>query len=67
MWDSYVYEEEENTILNAKKIIIKNENGQVSQSQINNMMNTVIYAILKNYVENLTAYQERNSSRLKFK
>ncbi|GKA05873.1 hypothetical protein Tco_0684993, partial [Tanacetum coccineum] len=63
-WDSYVTQEENFIILNAKKTIIKTENNQQVESQIDDMVNTLLYAILKNFVRNPAAYQERNSAIL---
>ncbi|GKB06233.1 hypothetical protein Tco_0834466, partial [Tanacetum coccineum] len=60
-WDSYITEAEKWLILNAKKTIIKTENNIQTETQIDDMTNTLIFAILKNFVGDPTAYQERNS------
>ncbi|GJR72280.1 hypothetical protein Tco_0084645 [Tanacetum coccineum] len=60
-WDSYLTEAEKWIILNAKKTIVKTENNVQTETQIEDMTNTLIFAILKNFVGDPTAYQERNS------
>ncbi|GKB62022.1 hypothetical protein Tco_0918208 [Tanacetum coccineum] len=60
-WDSYLTEAEKWIILNAKKTIVKTENNIQTETQIEDMTNTLIFAILKNFVGDPTAYQERNS------
>ncbi|GKB31178.1 hypothetical protein Tco_0870579 [Tanacetum coccineum] len=60
-WDSYLTEAEKWTILNAKKTIVKTENNIQTETQIEDMINTLIFAILKNFVGDPTAFQERNS------
>ncbi|GKA49629.1 hypothetical protein Tco_0742702 [Tanacetum coccineum] len=60
-WDSYLTEAEKFIILNAKKTIITNVNNMQTETQIEDMTNTLIFAILKNFVGDPTAYQERNS------
>ncbi|GJU29901.1 hypothetical protein Tco_1173490 [Tanacetum coccineum] len=60
-WDSYLNEAEKWTILNAKKTIVRTENNIQTETQIEDMTNTLIFAILKNFVGDPTAYQERNS------
>ncbi|GJU36442.1 reverse transcriptase domain-containing protein [Tanacetum coccineum] len=59
--DSYLTEAEKWIILNAKKTIVKTENNIQTETQIDDMINTLIFAILKNFVGDPTAYQERNS------
>ncbi|GJT94128.1 hypothetical protein Tco_1082973 [Tanacetum coccineum] len=56
-WDSYLTEQEKWIILNAKKTIIKTENNIQTETQIEDMTNTLIFAILKNFVGDPTAYQ----------
>ncbi|GJY17968.1 putative transcription factor interactor and regulator CCHC(Zn) family protein [Tanacetum coccineum] len=60
-WDSYLTEAEKWIILNAKKTIVKTENNIQTETQIEDMINTLIFAILKNFVGDPTAFQERNS------
>ncbi|GJZ61213.1 hypothetical protein Tco_0617350 [Tanacetum coccineum] len=63
-WDNYITDEEKSLIFKAKKTIVKNENNMPVETQEDDMVNTLIYAILKNFVGNPSVYQERNSSIL---
>ncbi|GKD83856.1 hypothetical protein Tco_1350695, partial [Tanacetum coccineum] len=63
-WDNYITDDEKSLILRAKKTIIKSENDMPVETQEDDMVNTLIYAILKNFVGNPSVYQERNSSIL---
>ncbi|GKA90306.1 hypothetical protein Tco_0812176 [Tanacetum coccineum] len=51
-WDNYLTDNEKSLILGAKKTIIKNENDMPVETQEDDMVNTLIYAILKNFVGN---------------
>ncbi|GJW92742.1 hypothetical protein Tco_0172414, partial [Tanacetum coccineum] len=63
-WDNYVTDMEKAIICSAKKTIVKVENNVQVQTQEDDMVNTLIYAILKNFVGNPHTYQERSSSIL---
>ncbi|GJR72340.1 hypothetical protein Tco_0084705 [Tanacetum coccineum] len=63
-WDNYVTDIEKAIICSAKKTIVKVENNVQVQTQEDDMVNTLIYAILKNFIGNPHTYQERNSSIL---
>ncbi|GJR33160.1 hypothetical protein Tco_1109392 [Tanacetum coccineum] len=63
-WDNYVSENEKSLVFKAKKTIVKNENEMPVETQEDDMVNTLIFAILKNFVGNPSVYQERNSSIL---
>ena len=63
-WDMYVSPEEREIIFNAKKTIIKKENNLEVETEVNDCVNTLIFAILKNFVGNPTAYQDRSATVL---
>nr|KAJ0191358.1 hypothetical protein LSAT_V11C800444750 [Lactuca sativa] len=63
-WDFYILQEEKDYILSAKKTIIKKENNQQIQTFEDDMVNTLIFAIIKNFVGNPTTFQEKTSEIL---
>ncbi|MFS7950979.1 putative transcription factor interactor and regulator CCHC(Zn) family [Helianthus anomalus] len=60
-WDKYLTEEEKHIIQNAKRLIIKTENNVQVLTETPDIINTLIFAIIKHFIENPTNYQERNS------
>uniref|UniRef100_A0A251VEY4 Putative reverse transcriptase domain, Zinc finger, CCHC-type, Aspartic peptidase domain protein n=1 Tax=Helianthus annuus TaxID=4232 RepID=A0A251VEY4_HELAN len=60
-WDKYLTEEEKHIIQNAKKLIIKTENNVQIPTETPDIINTLIFAIIKHFIGNPTDYQERNS------
>nr|KAJ0184480.1 hypothetical protein LSAT_V11C900504380 [Lactuca sativa] len=63
-WDFYISQEEKYYILSAKKTIIKQENNQQIQTFEDDMVNTLIFAIIKNFVGDPTTFQEKTSEIL---
>lgn len=63
-WDFYISQEEKDYILSAKKTIIKQENNQQIQTFEDDMVNTLIFAIIKNFVGDPTTFQEKTSEIL---
>nr|KAJ0217288.1 hypothetical protein LSAT_V11C300145410 [Lactuca sativa] len=63
-WDFYISQEEKDYILSAKKTIIKQENNQQVQTFEDDMVNTLIFAIIKNFVGHPTTFQEKTSEIL---
>ena len=59
-WDFYVTSEEKNEILTAIKTIIKQENAHHIPTLEENMVNTLIFSIIKNFVGDPTTFQEKN-------
>ena len=60
----YVTKEEKSHILNAKKSVIKQENDQTVTTQEDDVINTLIYAIIKNYIGDPTLFQEKSAEIL---
>nr|KAJ0190706.1 hypothetical protein LSAT_V11C800444760 [Lactuca sativa] len=58
-WDFYISQEEKDYILFAKKTIIKQENNQQIQTFEDDMVNTLIFAIIKNFVGDPSTFQEK--------
>ncbi|GKC53543.1 putative transcription factor interactor and regulator CCHC(Zn) family protein, partial [Tanacetum coccineum] len=63
-WDNYVVEAEKAIIFKAKKTIVKSENGIQVQTQEDDMVNTLIFAILKNFVGDPSVFKEKSSAIL---
>nr|KAJ0191316.1 hypothetical protein LSAT_V11C800397280 [Lactuca sativa] len=63
-WISMLHQKKKNGILTATKTIIKHENGQHIQTLDEDMVNTLIFAIIKNFVGDLTMFQEKTSEIL---
>nr|KAJ0185598.1 hypothetical protein LSAT_V11C900485610 [Lactuca sativa] len=63
-WDFYISHEEKDYILSAKKTIIKQENNQQIQTFEDDMVNTLIFAIIKNFVGDPITFQEKTSEIL---
>nr|KAJ0227040.1 hypothetical protein LSAT_V11C100047650 [Lactuca sativa] len=58
-WDFYISQIEKDYILSAKKTIIKQENNQQIQTFEDDTVNTLIFAIIKNFVRDPTIFQEK--------
>nr|KAJ0185849.1 hypothetical protein LSAT_V11C900487880 [Lactuca sativa] len=58
-WDFYISQEEKDYIVSAKKTIIKPENNQQIQTFEDDMVNTLTFAIIKNFVGDPTTFQEK--------
>ncbi|GKD50254.1 hypothetical protein Tco_1279230 [Tanacetum coccineum] len=63
-WDNYITNDEKAIVFKAKKTIVKNENGVQVQTQEDDMVNTLIFAILKNFVGDPSIFKEKNSAIL---
>ena len=51
-------------ILTAKKTIIKQENNQQIQTQEDDILNTLLYSIIKNFIGDPTIFQEKSQEIL---
>ena len=60
-WDNYISTEDKTNILNKRKIIVKTENNVLIQTEEDNMVNTLIFTIMKNFVGNPNHFQIRAS------
>ncbi|GJS03291.1 hypothetical protein Tco_0319799 [Tanacetum coccineum] len=63
-WDHYLTEAEKDIIFKAKKTIVKIENGVQVQTQEDDMVNTLIFVILKNFVGDPSIFKEKSSAIL---
>nr|KAJ0224851.1 hypothetical protein LSAT_V11C100042530 [Lactuca sativa] len=63
-WDFYISQEEKDYILSAKKTIIKQENNQQIQTFEDDMVNTLIFSIIENFVRDPTTFKEKISEIL---
>ena len=59
-WDMYVAPGEKTLILTAKKIVIKHENNQQVQTEEEDILNTLIYSIVKNFIGDPTVFKEKS-------
>ena len=60
----YVAAGEKTMILTAKKTIIKQENNQQIQTQEDDILNTLLYSIIKNFIGDPTIFQEKSQEIL---
>ena len=63
-WDNYVSPEDKARVLSSKKIIVKTENNIQIQTEEDDMVNTLIFTIMKSFVGNPTHFQTRASETL---
>ncbi|RYE12240.1 MAG: hypothetical protein EOP45_23210, partial [Sphingobacteriaceae bacterium] len=63
-WDYYISPENKTQILTAKKNVVKLENGTNVQTQEDDVVNTLIFAIMKSFVGDPSHFQARASETL---
>ncbi|KAL4565433.1 hypothetical protein LXL04_029527 [Taraxacum kok-saghyz] len=63
-WDFYVTPDEKINILSATKTIVKQENGQHIQTKEDDMVNALVFALIKNFIGDPTMFQEKTSEIL---
>ena len=63
-WDNYINPEERTSILNKKKIIVKTENNVQIQTEEDDMVNTLIFTIMKHFIGDPSHFQTRSSETL---